>query len=63
MRTRVKTKILNTKLNKHSELEMKAAFFDEIIKMMEDKTLGYMMSVTEKEKNISAKEADELLCL
>ena len=54
-----KTKKMNNL--KTQELKIKAALFDELIEFIEDKSLGYLMKLTEKEKNIPKKEAKKLL--
>lgn len=38
-------------------LRRKAAFLDEILNFIEEKSLGYLMEETEKEKNISLNKA------
>ncbi|MCH7883251.1 hypothetical protein IIA95_02455 [Patescibacteria group bacterium] len=43
------------------ELRTKAAILDELMEFIEDKYLGYLMSVTEKEPNISRSKAKKLL--
>ncbi len=42
-------------------LEIKAGILDELLELLEDKYLGYLMSLTEKEKNAPLKEAEKLL--
>jgi len=42
-------------------LEKKAMFLKELLSFVEDKALGFLMSDTEKEENISLNRAGELL--
>jgi hypothetical protein len=46
---------------KIEELKTKAAILDELVEFIEDKYLGYLMSMTEKEKNIPLSKARKLL--
>ena len=57
---RVNNKVI---LNKDywEDLKRKASFFEEILSMVEDKYLGYLMEKTEKEENISLSQAKNLL--
>ena len=43
------------------DLKNKASIFEEILSMVEDKYLGYLMKKTEKEKNVSLSQAKKLL--
>lgn len=42
-------------------LQQKAAFLDELLDFIEDKTLGYLMDETEQEKNISLSQAKKAM--
>lgn len=42
-------------------LEKKAMFLKELLSFVEDKALGFLMSETEREENISLNRAKELL--
>ena len=44
-----------------SELKIKAQLFDELLELIEDKYLGRLMRLTEKEKNIPLAKAKKLL--
>jgi len=46
---------------KLEELKIKASILDELVELIEDRYLGYLMKLTEKEKNISLKKAKKLL--
>ncbi|MEK7181005.1 MAG: hypothetical protein AAB738_01555 [Patescibacteria group bacterium] len=55
---------IKTKSNidrKQSELLVKAEILDELVELIEDKYLGFLMRSTEKEKNISLKKVRPLL--
>jgi len=55
----IKTK---SKIEKEQkELLVKAEILDELVELIEDKYLGFLMRSTEKEKNISLKRAQQLL--
>jgi hypothetical protein len=43
------------------KLQTKAAILDELMEFIEDKYLGYLMSLTEKEKSIPLSKAKNLL--
>ncbi len=43
------------------EFQMKAEILDELVELIEDKYLGSLMRLTEKEKNIPLKKARQLL--
>lgn len=43
------------------QLKTKAAILDDLVEFIEDKYLGHLMSVTEKEPNISLKKAKTML--
>jgi hypothetical protein len=57
-----KNEFLQEKLE---ELKIKASILDELVELLveliEDRYLGYLMKLTEKEKNISLKKAKKLL--
>jgi len=57
-----KNEFLQEKLE---ELKLKASILDELVELLveliEDRYLGYLMKLTEKEKNISLKKAKKLL--
>jgi hypothetical protein len=42
---------------KLEELKVKASILDELVELIEDRYLGYLMKLTEKEKNITLKKA------
>jgi hypothetical protein len=42
---------------KLEELKIKASILDELVELIEDRYLGYLMKLTEKEKNIPLKKA------
>lgn len=44
-----------------ARLRAKAAILDELIELIEEKYLGYLMKTTEKEKNIPLSKAKRLL--
>jgi hypothetical protein len=46
---------------KLEELKVKASILDELVELIEDRYLGYLMKLTEKEKNIPLKKAKKLL--
>ncbi len=46
---------------KLEELKIKASILDELVELIEDRYLGYLMKLTEKEENISFKKAKKLL--
>lgn len=46
---------------KQSELRAKAEILDELVELIEDKYLGFLMRSTEKEKNISLERAQRVL--
>jgi hypothetical protein len=46
---------------KIEELKVKASILDELVELIEDRYLGYLMKLTEKEKNIPLKKAKKLL--
>ena len=46
---------------KLEELKIKASILDELVELIEDRYLGYLMKQTEKEENISFKKAKKLL--
>jgi hypothetical protein len=46
---------------KLEELKVKASILDELVELIEDRYLGYLMKLTEKEKNITLKKAKKLL--
>ncbi len=43
------------------ELKIKASILDELVELIEDRYLGYLMKLAEKEKNIPLKKAKKLL--
>lgn len=43
------------------DLEKKASFLEEILEIIEEKILGYLMETAEKEKNIPLTEVKKLL--
>lgn len=43
------------------ELQIKAAIFDEILEFVEDRCFGYLMGLSEKEKNIPLSKAKKFL--
>ncbi len=43
------------------ELKIKASILDELVELIEDRYLGYLMKLVEKEKNIPLKKARKLL--
>lgn len=43
------------------ELKIKAFLFDEILSLLEDEYLGYLMEKTEKEENIPLSKAKKIL--
>lgn len=43
------------------ELKIKASILDELVELIEDRYLGYLMELTEKERNIPLKKAKKLL--
>lgn len=51
------------KVNKEEieKLQTKAAILDDLIEFIEDKQLGYLMRIAEKEPNISTKKAKVML--
>ena len=52
------------KTQKSADIERfktKAAILDELLELIEDKYLGFLMSATEKEKNIPLEKAKKLL--
>jgi len=53
-----KNEFLQEKLE---ELKIKASILDELVELIEDRYLGYLMKLAEKEKNISLKKAKKLL--
>ncbi|MBU4369480.1 hypothetical protein KKH59_01980 [Patescibacteria group bacterium] len=46
---------------KLGELKIKASILDELIELIEDRYLGYLMHLTEKEKNIPLEKAKKLI--
>ncbi len=46
---------------KLEELKVKASILDELVELIEDRYLGYLMKLTEKEKNIPLEKAKKLL--
>ena len=56
--TKTKDKIIDKKFK---ELEIKASILDELVEFIEDRYLGYLMHLTEKEKNIPFQKAKNLL--
>jgi hypothetical protein len=46
---------------KLEELKVKASILDELVELIEDRYLGYLMKLTEKEKNIPLKKAKKSL--
>lgn len=58
MTTATKEKINKEEIEK---LQTKAAILDDLIEFIEDKQLGYLMRIAEKEPNISAKKARTML--
>lgn len=59
--TTLHTKIIPQRKINIKELKKKAAFWDEFMEFIEDKFLGNLMELTEKEKNISLSKAKNLL--
>lgn len=59
MTTHMSEKIRNN--HEIMALRTKAAILDELVEFIEDKYFGYLMSTTEKEKNISLAEGKKLL--
>lgn len=56
------TTLLKTKKDsKFETLRTKAAIFDELVELIEEKYFGYLMNVAEKEKNIPLSLAKKLL--
>ncbi len=54
--------IQKTTLNRNRFLlKKKAAFLDELLSFIEDKSLGYLMEEAEKEENIPLAKAKKLL--
>ena len=53
--------ISKIKTDKIEELKLKAAIFDELTDLIEEKYFAYLMKLTEKEPNISLKKAKKLL--
>ncbi|MEK7150184.1 MAG: hypothetical protein AAB736_01095 [Patescibacteria group bacterium] len=51
------------KINKEEieQLQTKAAILDDLMEFIEDKQLGYLMRIAEKEPNISIKKAKAML--
>ncbi|MEK7157692.1 MAG: hypothetical protein AAB688_01285 [Patescibacteria group bacterium] len=51
------------KINKEEieQLQTKAAILDDLMEFIEDKQLGYLMRIAEKEPNISIKKAKTML--
>jgi hypothetical protein len=45
---------------KLEELKVKASILDELVELIEDRYLGYLMKLTEKEKNIPLKKAKKI---
>jgi hypothetical protein len=43
------------------EIKIKADILDELIELIEDRYFGYLMKLTEKEKNIPLKKAKKLI--
>jgi hypothetical protein len=43
------------------EIKIRADILDELIELIEDRYLGYLMKLTEKEKNIPLKKAKKLI--
>jgi hypothetical protein len=54
-----------TKKREHKEdreeIKIKADILDELIELIEDRYFGYLMKLTEKEKNIPLKKAKKLI--
>lgn len=58
------TTVTLPKIKKDSKFEAirtKAAIFDELVELIEEKYFGYLMSITDKEKNIPLSIAKKLL--
>ncbi|MBI2591315.1 MAG: hypothetical protein HYW34_01400 [Candidatus Brennerbacteria bacterium] len=57
----IQVKEKKAKVDNIQQLRKKAAIFDELIDFIENKGLGYLMSETEKETNLSFDKAKKLL--
>ena len=49
------------KESKITELKIKAGLLDELMELIEEKLFGYLMTTSEKEKNIPLSKAKKLL--
>lgn len=49
------------KSHEFEKLRTKAAILDELMELIEDKYLGYLMKTTEKEKNVPLSRTKKLL--
>jgi len=45
------------------QLKLKAAIFDELIEVLEDKYLGHFMSVVENERNIPLSKSKKMMSI
>ena len=61
MATQTKTQFKVGGNEEIQEFKMKAEILDELVELIEDKYLGSLMCVSEKEKNIQLKKAKPLL--
>ena len=52
---------VKTKREPELELRIKAELLDELMELIEEKLLGYLMKTSEKEKNIPLSKAKKLL--
>ncbi|MBI2637617.1 MAG: hypothetical protein HYW88_01830 [Candidatus Sungbacteria bacterium] len=61
MTTITRTQLKTRRVSELEHLRAKAALLDDLVELIEDKYLGYLMKITENEKNISLLKAKKLL--